>query len=120
MGVQNLLYNLPFPPHPHSSQIKCKIHIQSSLFYFVVVIFFLFEHKIIETTYPPPAPTHRFAPLKAKCKIHIQGAPSFLLLSFYIVGNKNLNTKLVFKAYLFAILQYDYLAICINFSQSIT
>jgi hypothetical protein len=42
------------------------------------------------------------------------------LLSFYIVGNKNLNTKLVFKAYLFAILQYDYLAICINFSQSIT
>jgi hypothetical protein len=76
MGVQNLLYNLPFPPHPNSFQIKCKIH--------------------------------------------IQGAPSFLLLSFYIVENKNLNTKLIFKGYLFAILQYDYLAICINSSRSIT
>jgi hypothetical protein len=55
-----------------------------------------------------------------KCKIHIQGAPSFLLLSFYIIGNKNINTKLVFKAYLFTILQYDYLAIYINSSRSIT
>jgi hypothetical protein len=81
---------------------------------------FFLEHKIIETTYPPPHPrphthTHTFTPPKVKCKIHFQGGPSFLFLSFYIVGNKNLNTKLVFKAYLFAILQYDYLAICTNF-----
>jgi hypothetical protein len=42
----------PFPPHPHSSQIKCKIDIPSS----ILLLWFCFflEHKIIKTTYPLP------------------------------------------------------------------
>ncbi len=91
-------YFATLPSHPTPTPLKSNekfiFKVPSSLL-FLWFCFFL-EHKIIETTLPPH--THTFAPPKVKWKIHIQGTPSFLLLSFYIVGNTNLNTKLVFKA----------------------
>jgi hypothetical protein len=106
MGVQNLLCNLPFPPYPHSSQIKCKIHIQSSLFSFIVVIIYLFlKHKIIETT--SPSHTHTFVPPKVKCKIHIIFYCYPFILFIIKILTQNLYLRLIYlQFYNIIILQF--------------
>jgi len=92
-------YSTTFPSHPTpippKSNEKFIFKVPSSI---LLLFYFFLEHRIIETTYTPRhththTHTHTFAPPKVKCKIHIQVAPSF-----YIVGDTNLNTKLVFKS----------------------
>ncbi len=99
-GYKTYFATLPsqHTPTPLKSNAKFIFKVHSSLM-FLWFCFFL-EHKIIETTYPPyPPPTHtHICSSQSEMQNSYSRHPSFLLLSFYIVWNKNLSTKLVFKA----------------------